>query len=166
MKGMGGFGKFGNTDGNDIPRREAFEWYRSVSGNGMTLWYRNSGPWWEQSNLKDNDGISFEEQQSDPNSIYHTYRQLLSLRKKEPALYTGTYQAVSNNHPSVFSFLRGDGKDRILVAMNFASTESKASIAQVCPSLELIYGDAQVSKEADSIDATLPPYGFFVARIQ
>jgi len=43
MLGAGGFGKYGNTDANDIPRREAFEWYQTVEGNGMALWYKNSG---------------------------------------------------------------------------------------------------------------------------
>ncbi len=31
---------FGNTDGNDIPRREAFEWYSKPEGKGMALWYK------------------------------------------------------------------------------------------------------------------------------
>ena len=34
MFGKGGFGIYGNTDGNDIPRREAFEWYESGLGTG------------------------------------------------------------------------------------------------------------------------------------
>jgi alpha-amylase len=51
-------GNFGSNDGNDIPRREAFEWYASGEGKGMALWYKNTGTWWDKSNLKPNDGIS------------------------------------------------------------------------------------------------------------
>ena len=42
MQGKGGFGIYGNTDGNDIPRREAFEWFKSGNGKGMALWYKNN----------------------------------------------------------------------------------------------------------------------------
>ncbi|HLG40092.1 MAG TPA: alpha-amylase family glycosyl hydrolase, partial [Chitinophagaceae bacterium] len=37
MFGRGGFGIYGMTDGNDIPKREAFEWSKSDSGSGMAL---------------------------------------------------------------------------------------------------------------------------------
>ena len=62
---------FGNTDGNDIPRREAFEWYKSDTGNGLAVWYKNTGEWWNKSNLKANDGISLEEQRNDATSLFH-----------------------------------------------------------------------------------------------
>ena len=58
--GMKGRQIKGATDGNDIPIREAFDWYRTMEGKGVALWYRNSGPWWELTNLKPNDGISYE----------------------------------------------------------------------------------------------------------
>ncbi len=35
MYGAGIFGKWGMNDGNEIPEREAFEWYKSDTGRGM-----------------------------------------------------------------------------------------------------------------------------------
>lgn len=40
----------GNTDGNDIPRREAFEWYKKNEGPAIAFWYKNTGEWWNKSN--------------------------------------------------------------------------------------------------------------------
>jgi alpha-amylase len=61
---------YGNTDGNDVSRREAFDWYAAAAGKGMAIWYKDSGPRWDKSNLKANDGISLEEQRKDPQSLF------------------------------------------------------------------------------------------------
>ncbi|MCB0845753.1 MAG: alpha-amylase, partial [Bacteroidetes bacterium] len=47
MTGKGGFQAFGMTDGNDIPRREAFEWEAEVDADGHAIWYKDTGPWWD-----------------------------------------------------------------------------------------------------------------------
>jgi alpha-amylase len=41
MFGKNAGGKYGMTDANDIPIREAFEWHAADSGKGMALWYKN-----------------------------------------------------------------------------------------------------------------------------
>ena len=82
---------FGNTDGNDIGRREAFEWYQSGEGKGMAYWYKNTGAWWTNSNGKPYDGISLEEQLKDPQSLYHFYKKIIALRKNNVALSKGKY---------------------------------------------------------------------------
>ena len=125
MRGEGGFGKFGVSDGNDIPYREAYEWYAADSGKGMALWYKNTGPWWTQTNLKPGDGISVEEQDKDQNSLLNTYRNLLALRKKHPVLAGGRYLSCTNNHPQVISFLRQTGPNTYLVLVNLSEFESE-----------------------------------------
>ena len=40
----------------------------------MAIWYRNTGPWWDQSNLKANDGISLEEQINKSGSLFDHYK--------------------------------------------------------------------------------------------
>ena len=66
MNGKGEWQKWGMTDANEIPDREAFEWYKSDTGKGMALWYKNSGPWWDHRYAKPNDGISLEEEKPAP----------------------------------------------------------------------------------------------------
>ena len=128
MTGANGFDKFGATDGNDIPVREAFEWYGSVAGRGMALWYKDTGSWWDQTQLKSNDGISLEEQQNDPNSLWNFYKKLIALRKANPAIRTGSLEFLADNNDRVLSFLRWQDAQEILVLVNFSDKEDSVSI--------------------------------------
>lgn len=127
MTGANGFNKFGATDGNDIPVREAFEWYKMVEGQGIALWYKNSGPWWDETNLRDNDGISLEEQKADPNSLWNFYKTLIALRKANSAIQTGSLQFLDDKNDQVLSFLRWDDAQAILVLLNLNQKEEQVS---------------------------------------
>jgi len=118
MKGK--IASYGNTDGNDIPRREAFEWHKTVEGKGMATWYKNTGEWWDNTNLKPNDGISLEEQINKSNSLFHYYRKLISLKKSNPALANGTYANAGNNNNKMFSFYRTNNHSKVLVVVNLS----------------------------------------------
>ena len=111
---------FGNTDGNDIGRREAFDWYQGGEGKGMSHWYKNSGAWWTNANQKANDGISLEEQQNDPNSLFQFYKQTIALKQSQSAIATGTYQNVPNTNPNVLSFYRVNQDQKVLVVFNLS----------------------------------------------
>ncbi len=128
MFGSGGFSKFNNTDGNDIPQREAFEWYRSDSGKGMALWYKNSGPWWDSTNLKPNDGISLEEEKNDPNSLYNFYKKMIALHKSNKAIAFGKYQTINNNNDSVLTFMRSYQDQKVLVVINLSGSTQEIKI--------------------------------------
>ena len=110
--------EWGPTDANDILRREAFEWYQTVDGPGMALWYRDSGPWWDLTNLRDDDGISLEEQQATPGSLWQFYRQLLTLRREHAALASGEFAFIPNEDEKVLSFLRWNDTQYIAVIVN------------------------------------------------
>ena len=109
MFGKGGFGIYGMTDGNDIPRREAFEWFRSGDGKGMALWYKNTGAWWVNTNVKPNDGVSLEEEEGNNASIFNFYKTIIKLRQNNSALSSGSYTTAGNNNDHVFSFIRENG---------------------------------------------------------
>ncbi|MDP4264316.1 MAG: alpha-amylase family glycosyl hydrolase [Bacteroidota bacterium] len=167
MPGTGGFGKFGMTDANDIPRREAFEWYKDDSSKGMALWYKNTGPWWDSTNLKANDGISLEEEKPDTASLYNFYKTLLRLRKSHEALSEGKYQAVSNNNEQVFTFMRYTKKEKLFIALNLSATEQKAAtdingtgIRQEAKAVQL-YPAANAEKSLSG-DIVLAPYGVYI----
>ena len=117
--GMTGAKKqYGMTAANDIPIREAFEWYRAVEGEGMALWYKGDFPWWQETNLKDNDGISLEEQKDASSSLWSFYKQLIKIRKKNSAIQTGQLQFIPNGNEQVVSFLRWDESQNIAVIVN------------------------------------------------
>jgi len=160
MFGSGGFNKFGNTDANDIPRREAFEWYASDTGKGMALWYKDTGPWWDSTNCKSYDGISLEEEQRDPKSLWNWYRQLLTLRNKKPVLQTGSYVPRDNSNPKVFSWGRsGSGYDAWLV-VNLSAQTQQTTIdgVHVEPGRE-ISGNAKGVRRNGNFVISIPPYG-------
>jgi glycosidase len=153
MKGKGGNGAYGISDGNDIPRREAFEWYKTRTGNGMELWYKETGKWWTETNLKENDGISFEEQKDNPASLYNHYKTLLKLRAGKEALSIGLYSPVENNNDNVFCFLRSIGSKSVLGAVNLTDQRQKVSMKENVRTGKLIYGSARLDQVID-----LKPY--------
>jgi len=116
-------GEYGWHDGNDIPVREAFEWYAEADGEGMALWYRDSGQWWEDSHIRSHDGVSVEEQRGDPNSLWSHYRALLALRASQRALQTGRPQVVDNDSDQVLMFVRDSDDGCVLVAVSLSSAE-------------------------------------------
>lgn len=118
--GMKGKQMKGTTDGNDIPVREAFEWYAGAKGPGMAFWYKNSGPWWDSTNLKPNDRISLEEEKAEPKSLYNHYKKILSIRKASPALSHGKYKVVENNNEKFFSFIRYTDTETVLVVISLS----------------------------------------------
>jgi len=119
---------FGMTDGNDIPDRQAFEWYKSDEGPGMAYWYKN-GPWWTNNNTDiPNDGISLEEERSDPKSIWNFYRKIISLRKNNTIITTGTYANLMNNNDHVFSFMRYNGHEKFIVVVNLSAEKQDVAV--------------------------------------
>lgn len=162
MFGKGGFGKFGNTDGNDIPQREAFEWTKSGTGKGMALWYKNTGPWWDSTNIKPNDGISLEEEQHNLNSLFNFYKKIIRLRKSNAALSTGSYQNAVNDNDQVFSFIRDDGKNKVLVAVNLSGKKQTTNLQLSFFHYRPLYGRANITNK----QFELMPYGICVWAIQ
>ncbi len=167
MFGSGGFSKFNNTDGNDIPQREAFEWYRSDSGKGMALWYKNSGPWWDSTNLKPGDGISLEEEKNDPNSLYNFYKKMIALHKSNKAIAFGKYQTINNNNDSVLTFMRAYDQQIAIIAINLSGSIQEIKI-NVEPEdikfrkIKLLFGDTQPFKNNNILSFKLKSYGIEV----
>lgn len=162
--GMPGEQLKGMTDGNDIPIREAFEWYRSGHGEGMCFWYEGSGEWWKNSNVKPNDGISVEEQHGDPNSLLNYYRKLIDLRAAHGALAAGAYQLVPNANESVFSFLRFNDDERVLVVVNLSEEAQRVTLRNETGRVEPLLGEGTVRPSQGDMVLELPPFDVSVIR--
>lgn len=120
--------KYGNTDANDIPQREAFEWYKSDAGPGMALWYKGSGPWWTRNNLQPGDGISLEEEKNDSSSLWNFYRKLIRVRKASTALSHGAYHTLANNNDAILSFSRSAADKFVVIAVNLGAGNQDVNI--------------------------------------
>jgi alpha-amylase len=156
----------GNTDGNDIPIREAFDWYASGEGKGMANWYKNTGEWWTSRNQKTNDGISLEEEKKEANSLWNCYRELLALRKSHPALQTGSYGKVVNRNDSVLAFFRISANEKCLVMTNLSATVQKCSIPLDGKATTLhLYGKSEFKTDKGKVETILLPYETLVLKI-
>lgn len=168
--GMQGKQMKGETDGNDIPIREAFEWYADAEGPGMTFWYKNTGPWWDSTNVKPNDRISLEEEKSDLNSLYNHYKKMIALKKLSPTLAKGKYKAVDNSNENAFSFLRYTDTESVLVVINLSSNREQIRI-QLNEKVTFKNAKSLLTKEVQRISPytsmvlELAPYGMQVYKL-
>jgi glycosidase len=171
MNGRGEWQKWGMTDANEIPDREAFEWYRSDTGRGMALWYKNSGPWWNERYAKPDDGISLEEERPDSGSIYNFYKKMIRVRKSNPVISEGIYQTLDNTNDSVFAFQRYDGERALVVAVNLSGSVQKTDISYPTFTLsEMSFRQLNGSSPAPvatdhKATLSLPPYDIEVWQI-
>jgi len=158
------------TDANEIPDREAFEWYKCDTGKGMALWYKNSGPWWGNRYSKPNDGISLEEEKPDSNSIYNFYKKVIGIRKNNPIISEGTYETLINTNDSVFCYQRYDSAKAFIVAVNLSASPQNTEVNYSTFDLnkvtlkQLIGNGVSVSLE-NKFEIKLPAYGIEVVQL-
>jgi alpha-amylase len=93
-------------------------------------------------------------QRADPNSLFHHYRQLVQLRRSEPALLKGSYEQVQVQG-AVLSFVRKAQGQTLRVWLNYS--EQPQSID---PRGSPVWAAPQSSKAS-----TLPPWGVRVERL-
>lgn len=151
----------GKTDGNGIPSREAFEWFRTIDKKGMAIWYKNTGQWWDETNLNDNDGISLEEEKSDENSLFNYYKNCIAVKQSNAALSLGNYQNVKNNNQQVFSFYRIYNNQKVLVVANLSSEIQKVVLTKENRAYTKLFGKSNFS----DVTIELPPFDISVFEI-
>jgi alpha-glucosidase len=158
-----GIGKLGwplekGRDGERTP----MQWNGS-SGAGFTT---SPKPWLPIPSSAASYNVATEERNAD--SILNTYRRLLALRQSEPALRNGTYQAINEDNPKVFAYVRKSGASTILVALNM-SAEARTMTVNLDHAFTAkpLYGSPEASTEAIELNhLSLPPFGVVVATVR
>lgn len=79
-------GMKGSKPDEDI--REAMDWYKKLNGKGVTTST-------VRTNTEANDGISYEEEKKDKNSLLGYTKRLLTIRKENPLIVDGKYTDLS-----------------------------------------------------------------------
>ncbi|EKY3196254.1 glycoside hydrolase family 13 protein [Cronobacter turicensis] len=64
--------------------------------------------------------INVESQQHDPHSVLNFYRQMIHLRKREPALIYGRYETVLDDHEQIYAYRRVLDDETLVVLCNFS----------------------------------------------
>jgi alpha-amylase len=88
---------------------------------------------------------------SDPNSLLSFYRELIAIRKGHPALGDGILSQVASANPGIYSILRSDGNEKLLVLINLTKAAisnynlslQNASLTDGQHSIDLLYGSGE-----------------------
>lgn len=65
--------------------------------------------------------INAEAALSDPDSVFHYYQALIRLRKEYPVFRNGDFRLVDEENPNIFSYIRDNGENKMLVICNFTA---------------------------------------------
>ncbi|HUA81678.1 MAG TPA: alpha-glucosidase [Dyella sp.] len=100
-----------------------------------------------------------------PDSLLNWYRQLIALRKSEPALRDGAMQFLDTSNSKVLTFRRA-GTEPVTVAINFTDTAQPFAADVASGRVSTLAATAPELVHATSVQgATLPPYGVWVFKV-
>ena len=68
--------------------------------------------------------INVRRQMADPESIFHYYRKLISLRKRYPVFLDGSFTPLCPDSPDIFAYKRENEKEQLYVVCNFSAQEA------------------------------------------
>ena len=155
-KNIGKSGGIPLTDAVGIPVREAFRWKADLQAAGSAIWYEGDDWWWRDRFNRSGDGVSLQEEQARPDSLYHWYSQLLALRHARPELREGDQRILCDDASLVLCILRREGTRRTLLLVNLGKAEARPrldpALSGATAWVDLLHGGT-----ADPLDASLAP---------
>ncbi len=110
--------------------------------------------------------INVRKAMTEPDSIYHHYRKLISLRRGNRAAIYGAYDLILPEHKQIYAYTRTLDDDRLLVLANLTAEAAESrlpdSVAYSSAELLLISGE---SGDRNLRDLRLAPYEARVYRL-
>jgi len=113
-----------------------------------------------------------ETEKQQPDSIFNAYLRLLALRKSEAALREGSYQAVDETNPYVFSYLRQSEGSTVLIVLNMSTEPRNISLNLATRKVRgttavPLYSSPTFPSEAIRLERiSLAPLGVLVAKVE
>lgn len=97
--------------------------------------------------------INAEAELADPDSVFHYYQRLISLRKTYPVFRDGYFTLLCPEDERIFAYTRDTDEEHLLVVCNFSEDEAAFDLPEE-------YRDAQVliSNDSQPETRTLRPY--------
>jgi alpha-glucosidase len=105
----------------------------------------------------------------DSQSVLNWYRQLIKLRRGNPAFYGGDYVALDENDPNVMSYLRKSRTEAAVVVLNFSDQPQTITLdaAKVGGSRgRVLAATNPQTKKVDFSHIALKPYEVLIAAVQ
>jgi alpha-glucosidase len=88
-------------------------------GGGLNGGFSSARPWLRMAPDVESRNVAM--QDADPSSVLSTYRKLLWLRRRHPALQVGSYRRLRGTSRDLYAFERSTADQSIIVAVNFAT---------------------------------------------
>ena len=105
--------------------REAFRWQADLEAAGSAIWYQGDQWFWKDRYNRSHDGVSLQEEEARPDSLYHWYRKLLALRHARPEIGGGGQRILCDDDSAVLCILRERGGRRTLLLVNLGKTAAR-----------------------------------------
>ena len=142
-----------NAKGRDNARRP-IPWTAEANGGFTT-----GTPWLALNpNYKE---INVEAEHLNPDSVFHTYRKLIQLRKDHPIVVWGDYELLETSS-NVFAYYRTLGEERWLTVVNLSDFEEEISVDARFNKVLV----ANTAEEVTDLHAyTLSPWQAFVVEL-
>jgi alpha-glucosidase len=113
-------------------------------------------------------------EEKDPNSQLNWYKQLIALRRSNPALREGGETMIDIANPDVLSFVRStqDGKAAVVVTLNFTAEPKTVTLDLTGTNVKgthvktLATDESSLSSTTSLKSITLPPFASWVGSVQ
>lgn len=159
---MGVTGEIGNWgyDINHIPVREAFPWTPYPDDPGTAVFYKDSGPCWDQSYFKTGESGKFalSVQKMDSTSLWNLYRKLIHFRRTSKAITNGDFKLIQTANQGILAFSRENSGEKVIIMMNLSDNTSTTRLLSDKKS------DFQENTSIQSDNLVFQPYGFIVYK--
>ena len=159
---LGVTGQIGNWgyDVNNIPVREAFPWTPNPDDPGIAVFYKDSGPWWDQSYFKTGESsqLALSVQQKAPASLWNLYCKLIHYRRTSKAITNGDFKLVQPVNPGILAFSRESAGEKVIIMMNLSENTNTTRL----PSDKKPDFQEKTSIQGHSL--VFQPYGFIVYK--
>ena len=142
-----------NAKGRDNARTP-MQWDKSENGGFTT------GKPWLHVNPNYTE-VNVESEIADRNSIFHTYQELIQLRKEHPIIVWGEYELLVPNHTEIFAYKRTYKGETLVVVANMGEHETSISLEDKSIEVEVLLGNYDVQRY-DLNELDLKPYETFV----
>ncbi|PDV98901.1 glycoside hydrolase family 13 protein [Candidatus Chloroploca asiatica] len=113
-------------------------------------------------------GITVEDQKSDPQSMLSFCRQILALRRRTPALIAGDYRVLHPHSEHYLAFLRHDplSGQLCLILLNFSAHVQELTLTCNRPEARLLFSSGSRSEpQLPLASVTLVPYEILIAEL-
>jgi alpha-glucosidase len=116
----------------------------------------------------ENRNVAVAAEEKDPESLLNFYKELIRLRRDNPAVRAGGFKLVNEKDGNVLAFLRrASGGKTVLVALNFTAAPQRARYdVGSGRATTLVSSFSKAGQPADLKNLALPPYGAFVGQVE